>query len=308
MDQGRILARAFAGIGGGRKTQHCKRVSAPAITVRGLLQAAGAGLGGDEAAREAELLLGAVVRRDRAWLYAHGDDAVAAQDAIAFHALLLRRARGEPLAYVLGRREFWSLDLTVTPDVLIPRAETELLVEQALQRIAPSARVAVADLGTGSGAIALAIARERPQAAVLATDVDAAALAVARSNAEGLRLPNVEFVQGDWFAALGERSFDVIVSNPPYIAAADPHLVQGDLRFEPQLALTSGPDGLNAIRAIAAGAHRHLKPGGWLLFEHGFDQGGAARAQLAGAGFAEVFTARDLEGRERVSGGLHRSR
>jgi release factor glutamine methyltransferase len=278
-------------------------VSQPEITVRGLLGAAGAELSGDERAREVEVLLAAALGRDRAWLYAHADDALAAEQAIRFHALLSRRARGEPLAYILGRREFWSLDLAVTPDVLIPRAETELLVELALRRIAQNAAVEIADLGTGSGAIALAIAHERPRARILATDASTAALAVARSNAERLGIRNVEFAQGDWCAALGERRFDLIVSNPPYIAAADPHLAQGDLRFEPGMALSSGSDGLDAIRTIAACTAQHLNTAGCLLFEHGCDQGAAVRDVLGRYGFVAPFTERDLEGRERVSGG-----
>jgi release factor glutamine methyltransferase len=277
-------------------------VNASAITIRGLLAAAG-DMVGDESAREAELLLGHALGRDRAWLYAHTDDSLAVDDAVRFHSLLVRRASGEPVAYLIGRREFWSLDLAVTPDVLIPRAETELLVELALQRIPQSDEVEIADLGTGSGAIALAIARERPRARVLATDASAAALAVARGNAGCLGIGNLEFAQGDWCASLGERTFDLIVSNPPYIADADRHLAEGDLRFEPRAALASGTDGLDAIRAIAGSASAYLKPGGWLLFEHGHDQGTAARNVLSQNGFVEVFTALDLEQRERVSGG-----
>jgi release factor glutamine methyltransferase len=278
-------------------------MSAGPITVRGLLAAAGTELGGDEGAREVELLLGQSLGRDRAWLYAHADDAVAVDDAIRFHGLLTRRARGEPLAYILGRREFWSLDLVVTPDVLIPRHETELLVELALQKIPQGEKVEVADLGTGAGGIALALARERPQARVLATDVSAAALAVAGGNAQRLGIGNVEFAEGDWCAALGERRFELIVANPPYVAEVDLHLVRGDLRFEPPVALTSGAAGLDALGIIVRDAPRHLKPGGWLLFEHGFEQGPVARAALEKGGFAEVFTYSDLEGRERVSGG-----
>ena len=274
-----------------------------AITVRGLLAAAAGELSGDESAREVELLLSHALRRDRAWLRAHADDPLAAEDAVQFHALLLRRTAGEPLAYIIGRREFWSLDFTVTPDVLIPRAETELLIEFALQRIPQNAQADIADLGTGSGAIALAIAHERPQARVLATDASAAALMVARGNAERLGIRNVEFVRGDWCAGLAERKFDSIVSNPPYIADGDTHLAQGDLRFEPRTALASGADGLDAIRAIVRDAPAHLKPGGWLLLEHGYDQGAPVHRLLEKCGFVEVFTALDLEGRERVSGG-----
>ncbi len=191
----------------------------------------------------------------------------------------------------------------MTPATLIPRADTELLVELALQRVAPDVSARLADLGTGSGAIALALARERPRAHVLATDASAAALAVARANALRLGLANVEFAQGDWCAALGAGGYDLLVSNPPYIAAADPHLAQGDLRFEPALALASGSDGLDAIRTLVRDAVAHLRSAAWLLLEHGHDQGGAVRALLRQAGYAQVFTATDLEGRERVSGG-----
>jgi release factor glutamine methyltransferase len=274
-----------------------------AITVRGLLTAAAGESGGDESTREIELLLGHALGRDRAWLYAHADDALDPDAAIGFHALLQRRAGGEPLAYITGRREFWSLDLVVTPDVLIPRPETELLVELALRRIPQGAKVEIADLGTGSGAIALAIASERPYARILAIDRSAAALAVARSNAESLRIGNVAFAMGDWYGALAGRRFDVIVSNPPYVAVDDPHLAQHGLRFEPAAALASGSDGLEAIRAIAAGAPVHLQPGGWLLLEHGFEQGAAVRALLQQSEFVDVFSAVDLERRERVSGG-----
>ena len=273
-----------------------------AITVRGLLAAAG-GQPAGEGARETEILLAHALGRDRAWLYAHADDVLAVEPAIAFHQLLVRRAAGEPVAYLTGRREFWSLDLAITRDVLIPRAETELLVERALQKIPQGAQVDIADLGTGSGAVALALARERPHARVLASDASAAALVVARGNAQRLRIGNVEFLESDWFAAIGARRFDIVVTNPPYIAENDAHLGQGDLRFEPLAALVSGVDGLDAIRVLVRDAPLHLKPGGWLLFEHGFDQGLACRALLERGGFADVFTAADLEGRDRVSGG-----
>ena len=212
------------------------------------------------------------------------------------------------MAYITGRQGFWSLELEVTPATLIPRAETELLVELALARLPCDTACSVADLGTGSGAIALAIASERPLAKVVATDASAAALAVAQRNAARLGITHVRFAQGDWLAPLAGQAFDLIVSNPPYIEAADPHLGEGDLRFEPATALASGADGLDAIRRIVHAAPAHLDPGGWLLFEHGWNQGEASRALLAGAGYAEVFTARDLERRERVSGGVEISK
>jgi len=252
---------------------------------------------------DAELLLAHALGRPRGWLFAHADDAVPAHVQAAFAALVERRAAGEPVAYLVGSRGFWSLELEVTPATLIPRAETERLVELALERLPADRPCRVADLGTGSGAVALALARERPRAQVLATDASAAALAVARRNAQRLGLSNVAFAQGDWLEPLEGAAFELIVSNPPYIEAGDPHLAQGDLRFEPASALVSGADGLDDVRRIVAGARAHLVPGGWLLFEHGWKQGGAARALLHAAGYADVFTGRDLEGRERVSGG-----
>src|SRR5690606_29533287 len=223
------------------------------------------------------------------------------QDAARFEALVARRAAGEPVAYLVGTRGFWRLELAVTPDTLVPRPETELLVELALARIDPRAAARVADLGTGSGAIALAIAGERPRARVVATDASAAALEVARANAAALGLGNVEFRHGDWWAPLAGERFALVASNPPYIADGDAHLAQGDLRFEPRAALASGADGLDAIRAIVAGAPAHLRDGGWLLVEHGWEQGAAVRALFEAAGFDEVATERDLEQRDRVT-------
>lgn len=276
---------------------------ATADSLRRRLAAAAQRLPGDSPRLDAELLLAHALGKPRAWLYAHAEDAPDAAAAAAFDALVARRAAGEPLAYLVGTRDFWSLALHVTPATLIPRPETELLVELALQRIAPEAAARIADLGTGSGAVALAIARERPRACVLATDASAAALAVARGNAERLALANVDFALGDWCAALGAARFDLIVSNPPYIAAADPHLAQGDLRFEPPTALASGSDGLDAIRTLVRDAPTHLAPAAWLLLEHGYDQGEAVRTLLTQAGYVDVFTAADLEARDRVSGG-----
>lgn len=246
-------------------------------------------------------LLAHVLGRSASWLYAHADARVDAPAAAAYRALLARRQAGEPVAYLLGRQGFWSLDLEVGPATLIPRPETERLVELALARLPADAPLSVADLGTGSGAIALALARERPQARIVATDASAEALAVAQRNAERLGLGRVAFRLGHWLEPLGEERFDLIASNPPYIERDDPHLAQGDLRFEPPAALASGADGLDAIRAIVGGAGRHLQPGGWLLLEHGWRQGAAVRALLDAAGFTEVASERDLEGRERVS-------
>lgn len=252
---------------------------------------------------EAEALLLHVLDRPRSWLFAHADEAAAMDVQTAFSALVERRVDGEPVAYLTGRRGFWSLDLEVTPATLIPRADTELLVELALARLPADARASVLDLGTGSGAIALALASERPQAQVVATDASAEALAVARRNARRLGLQRVRFVQGDWFVPLRGERFDLIVANPPYIETGDPHLARGDLRFEPASALASGADGLDDLRAIIAAAPRYLATGGWLLLEHGWQQGSAVAGLLHAAGYADVFTARDLEHRDRVSGG-----
>lgn len=261
-------------------------------------------LDAQEAALEAHVLLGEAAGRPRSWLLAHPEAALTPEAVERFAALLGRRQAGEPVAYLLGRREFFGLELRVTPAVLIPRPETELLVELALAHIPVAAPVRVLDLGTGSGAVALALARHRPRARVTAVDRSAAALEVARENARRLGLEHVSFLEGDWFAPLagGER-FDLIVGNPPYVAEGDPHLARGDVRFEPREALAAGPDGLDALRAIAREAGRWLTPGGLLLLEHGHDQGPACRALFEAAGFAAVQTHRDLEGRERVTGG-----
>lgn len=269
--------------------------------VRQLLVAGAAALGGADGRFEAELLLAHALGRSRTWLFAWPEYVPGEAQRAAYERLLRARRDGEPIAYLTGSRGFWSMDLAVSPAVLIPRPETELLVELALARIADDRAVDVADLGTGSGAIALALARERPQARVLATDASADALAVARSNAQRLGFGNVGFALGDWCAALGASRFDVIVSNPPYIEAADPHLGEGDLRFEPASALASGSDGLDAIRTIVAQAPEHLRENGWLLFEHGWNQGERVRALLSAAGFDTVHSVRDVEDRERVT-------
>lgn len=270
------------------------------------LAAAAAAIGGEDARADAEILLAHLLSRPRAWLYAHGDEAVPPELAARFAALLQRRAAGEPVAYLVGRREFWSLELEVSPDTLVPRPETELLVELALERLPMGAPADVVDLGTGSGAIALAVARERPRARVTAVDASAPALAVAQRNAVRLSLGHVRFLRSDWFSAVRDESYDLVLSNPPYLATDDPHLRESSLPFEPQLALASGSDGLDALRLICAQSPAHLRAGGWLLFEHGVAQGEAARALLQAADFDRVQSWRDLEGRERVSGGTRR--
>jgi len=254
---------------------------------------------------DASVLMAHVVGRNRAWLIAHGDDILTPEQAGAFFALAKRRRDGEPVAYLTGTREFWGLLLAVSPAVLIPRPETETLVEVALAFL-PSDRAArVLDLGTGSGAVALAIAHERPHASIVATDIAPAALELARENAQRHGIGNVTFVASDWYAGLPpDRSrFDVIVSNPPYVDAADAHLQQGDLRHEPAHALTPGADALLALRRIILDAPGHIESGGCLAVEHGYDQADAARALFATSGFAEVHTARDLAGIPRVTYG-----
>lgn len=250
---------------------------------------------------DAEVLLAYALSKPRSWLIAHADDVLSPDHAAAYALLIEQREAGEPIAYITGRRGFWSLDLEVTPATLIPRPETELLVELALERLPMDQSCRVLDLGTGSGAIALAIARERSMAKITAIDASSDALVVAQHNAHHHHVENVSFIQGDWFAPLGDERFDVIVSNPPYIESGDPHLQQGDLRFEPMNALASGVDGLDDIRRIIRDAGLHLMPGGWLLFEHGWKQGDASRALLRDAGFVELSTVHDLEQRDRVS-------
>ena len=238
----------------------------------------------------------------RVQLITQGDRPLTPDEAARLDDLVARRLRGEPIAYIVGRREFFGLDFQVGPAVLIPRPDTELIVELALERL-PRQAPRLLDMGTGSGAIAVAVAHTRPDAAVTALDVSPDALAVAQANAaaNGAR---VRFLHSNWFDALAAGEiFDVIASNPPYIAAGDDHLAQGDLRFEPVGALTDHADGLSALRTIIAGSPRHLVPGGWLLLEHGYDQAEAVRALLADAGYTEVQSWCDLAGIERVSGG-----
>lgn len=258
------------------------------------------GLDSGSAAIEARALLASVLKADRAWLIAHSYDVVASESLSKFESLLERRLKGEPIAYILGAREFYGLDFRVSPDVLIPRPETELLVDLALARIPHNG--SVLDLGTGSGVIAISIAKHRADARVTAVDRSSAALLLAMQNGTMHDLHNVRFIESDWFEHLYGERFDLIVSNPPYIAERDEHLEQGDLRFEPALALSSGPDGLDAIRGIIRNAPAYLEPWGWLLFEHGYDQGEICRELLAPE-FDDVASFRDLSGIERVSGG-----
>lgn len=252
---------------------------------------------------EAQQLLRILLGCERAWLIAHAEELVGPSRLLTAQNWFARRRAGEPIAYITGEREFFGLALRVTPEVLIPRPETELLVELALERI--PAGGAVLDLGTGSGAVALALAHGRSGLQITATDISRAALAVARVNAQRHGLA-IDFVLGDWFDALGAERFDLIVSNPPYVARQDPHLEHGDLRFEPRLALAGGEDGMQCIGHIAAGARARLRPGGSLLFEHGYDQSARCMALLGGLGYTEVEDFDDLAGLPRVCAGYWR--
>ncbi len=257
----------------------------------------------DEEKLEAQLLLERVLAVNHAWLITHADDEINSQTHQQFKALIQRRISGEPIAHILGEREFYGLAFKVTPDTLIPRPDTETLVEAALAKISPSETPCILDLGTGSGAIALAIAKHRPNANVIAVDASQAALSVAQENAEALNIHNVQFLLSDWFSTLTNQHFDVIVSNPPYIEQDDDHLKQGDLRFEPISALASGEDGLDDIRQIILDASAHLKPKGWLMFEHGYNQAKNASILLVSAHFSSIETLKDLGSNDRVTFG-----
>lgn len=257
----------------------------------------------DTPALDAELLLAHCLGRNRSYLRAFGERAVDVAVAQRFRELLARRARGEPVAHLLGVREFWSLSLDVDASTLIPRPDTERLVEVALALCDEKPRT-VLDLGTGTGAIALALASERPAWTVCGVDRSPDAVALARRNARKLDLQRVGFVESDWFAALdAQRRFDLIVANPPYIAADDPHLAQGDVRFEPHTALVAADDGLADIETIANAAPQRLRADGWLLLEHGWQQAAAVRALLQRRGFVDVQSWRDYGDNERVTGG-----
>ncbi|MGP0171603.1 peptide chain release factor N(5)-glutamine methyltransferase [Pseudomonas sp. NCHU5208] len=249
---------------------------------------------------DAELLLAAALGKPRSYLRTWPERELEADQLALFQAHLQRRRQGEPVAYILGQQGFWSLELEVAPHTLIPRPDTELLVETALALL-PATPLSVLDLGAGTGAIALALASERPAWQVTGVDRVADAVALAERNRQRLQLGNVRFLHSHWFSALSGQRYGLILSNPPYIRADDQHLAQGDVRFEPSSALVAGDDGLDDIRAIIQAAPAHLLPGGWLLLEHGFDQAEAVRELLAVAGFAEVHSRRDLGGHERIS-------
>lgn len=262
------------------------------------LAAAGARIGRGEA----ELLLAHLLGRDRSWLFAWPERTLTERQSLDYRSLVERRAAGVPIAQLTGRRAFWTLDLEVNADTLIPRPETELLVEWALE-LGGQGAFRVLDLGTGTGAIALALASERPKWDIEAVDRSGAALAVARRNAARLGLERIRWRRSDWLSAIAaHRRFDLIVSNPPYIADGDPHLSDGDLRFEPRSALAAGDDGLDSLRDIAAQAPAYLEPGGWLLVEHGYEQADSVRTLFEAAGLQRINVRHDLAGLQRATG------
>jgi release factor glutamine methyltransferase len=270
------------------------------MNVRQLLDFASTKLKTGASARfDAEILMGFALDVNRSFLYANPQVEVPAKRRSLYLRLVKRRCQGEPIAYIIEKRSFWTLELHVSPDVLIPRPETELLVETALERIPLATQQRVADLGTGSGAIALSIASERPSCEIHASETSTAALAIAKNNAQRHQLNSVTFHRGSWAEPL-QGDFNMIVSNPPYVPSRDPHLHTGDCRFEPVDALSPGVTGLESFEQIVPQAKRLLVPGGWLLFEHGFDQGKSVRSMLEKAGFDEISTICDLAGLERV--------
>lgn len=269
--------------------------------------AATLGLSVMDARFEAQLLMAQALQVNRSWLLAHADEIPPTVGYARYQYMMDRRLQGEPVAYIFGEKEFYGITLSVTPDVLIPRPETELLVELALVQIPVATPCSVLDLGTGSGAIAISLATLRPLASIVAVDASAAALQVAQANARRLGVANIQFIPSDWWQHVPATPlFDVIVSNPPYIADADSHLQEGDLRFEPITALAAGATGLKDLVSIINRAPQYLPATGMLLLEHGYDQGEAVRGLLSGAGFDAVVTHRDLGGVERVSMGQRR--
>ncbi len=254
-----------------------------------------------EAKFEAQLLMQSALQVNRAWLIAHENEVIQADCLKAFQVLLARRLAGEPIAYILGKREFYGLDLIVTADTLIPRSDTETLVDAALAKVPNNASCSILDLGTGTGAIALAIAKHRPQASIIAVDASEAALEIASQNAQHLHISNVKFVLSNWFDAFKTEKFNLIVSNPPYIEQNDEHLSQGDLRFEPLSALASGEDGLDDIRQIIDSCLIYLKPQGWLMLEHGYNQADSVADLMAENGLVDITTLKDLGGNHRVT-------
>lgn len=254
----------------------------------------------DSAALDAEVLLSFILKKDRSYLYAWPEYILSETEAGQFEHLLAKRLKGNPVAYLTGKREFWSMMLNVSQDTLIPRPDTERIVELALEKIPQNKSYCIADLGTGSGAIALAIAKERPQCKITATDCSRKALEIAKDNAKQLGISNVSFQQGSWCEALGEKAYQMIVSNPPYIKSDDIHLTTGDVQFEPLQALESGEEGMDAIRQIAQQAHTYLEPGGWLMLEHGYTQRTDVLKLLRHLKYVSLDVFSDLAGMPRV--------
>ena len=271
------------------------------LSIKAALKMASAQLKTEASVFEVQLLLQYALGVNRAWLIAHEHDVLQPNIQVVFEALLNRRLVGEPMAYIMGSREFYGLDLLVTPDTLIPRPDTETLVEAALAKVLDNPNQSILDLGTGTGAIALAVAKHRPKVNVVAVDASAAALEVAKKNAASLAITNVRLMLSDWFDALAGERFDLIVSNPPYIEQNDVHLTQGDVRFEPISALASGADGLDDIRHIVEHSLIHLKPQGWLLIEHGYNQADLVADLMAEAGLVSIETIKDFGGNNRVT-------
>ena len=253
---------------------------------------------------EAEILLCYVLKKNRAYLFAHPEEMLSQQQFEAYQKVLEERAKGVPIAYITGERDFWSLNLKVNRHTLIPRHETELLVELALEHILDTTETYVLELGTGSGAIALALAKEKPHWQIIACDISEGALSTAKENARDNKIQNVTFYHSDWFTNIPQRQYHAIVSNPPYIAEHDPHLQEGDLRFEPQSALASSQEGLADLQWIIKQSYDYLLPNGWLLLEHGYDQKHKVQAILNELAYKNVQSWKDMQGHDRVSGGL----
>ena len=273
------------------------------VSIRGLIKDATETLGSDTARLDAEVLLASILKKNRSYLLAWPEKILPQKTREQFYQLVKRRASGEPVAYLTGQREFWSLPLAVSTDTLIPRPETETLVTLALEKIPPDGCLHIADLGTGSGAIALAIAHERPHCRMVATDACAQSLEIAAGNASSLGIENIHFIHGHWCDPLPREPFDLILSNPPYIEDQDPHLERGDVRFEPRTALAAGPDGMDDLDHIVACARQHLRKEGWLLLEHGYQQADRVKMRLSEHGYREISSHADEAGLDRASMG-----
>jgi release factor glutamine methyltransferase len=270
------------------------------VSIRGLIKAAAEVLGSDTSRLDAEVLLASILKKNRSYLHAWPEKILPQKTREQFYQLVKRRASGEPVAYLTGQREFWSLPLAVSTDTLIPRPETETLVALALEKVPPGSGLHIADLGTGSGAIALAIAHERPRCRIVATDASAKSLEIAAGNASRLGIENIRFIHGTWCEPLPQEPFDLILSNPPYIEDQDPHLERGDVRFEPRTALAAGPDGMDDLDHIVACARQRLREQGWLMLEHGYKQADRVKMRLGEHGYREISSHSDEAGLDRV--------